>query len=136
MTKSIAFHSYKGGTGKTTLAVNLASLLAKRGSRVFILDLDVYAPSLQSYFGEGVHTRIKKYFNDYIGGGCEVEDLIFDLTPTIKDYSKQGRNLRKPFWLFFQSQARGHTENRGSQRRQEQTEHVKEVHNNEGKIIH
>jgi len=90
LTKSIAFHSYKGGTGKTTLAVNLASLLAKRGSRVFILDLDVYAPSLQSYFGEGVHTRIKKYFNDYIGGGCEVEDLIFDLTPTIKDYSKQG----------------------------------------------
>jgi chromosome partitioning protein len=86
--KSIAFHSYKGGTGKTTLAVNLASLLAKRGSRVFILDLDVYAPSLQSYFGEEVHKRIGKYFNDYIGGGCEVDDLILDLTPTIKDYSK------------------------------------------------
>lgn len=88
MPKSIAFHSYKGGTGKTTLAVNLASLLAKRGSRVFILDLDVYAPSLQSYFGEEVHKRIGKYFNDYIGGGCEVDDLILDLTPTIKDYSK------------------------------------------------
>ncbi len=100
MTKSIAFHSYKGGTGKTTLAVNLASLLAKRGSRVFILDLDVYAPSLQSYFGEGVHTRIKKYFNDYIGGGCEVEDLIFDLTPTIKDYNKQGEISGSLFGCF------------------------------------
>jgi chromosome partitioning protein len=86
--KSIAFHSYKGGTGKTTLAVNLAALLAKRGSRVFILDLDVYAPSLQSYFGEEVHKRIEKYFNDYVGGGCEVDDLIMDITPTIKGYSK------------------------------------------------
>lgn len=88
MPKSIAFHSYKGGTGKTTLAVNLAALLAKRGSRVFILDLDVYAPSLQSYFGEEVHKRIEKYFNDYVGGGCEVDDLIMDITPTIKGYSK------------------------------------------------
>jgi chromosome partitioning protein len=74
--KSIAFHSYKGGTGKTTLAVNLAALLAKRGSRVFILDLDVYAPSLQSYFGEEVHKQIGKYFNDYVGGGCEVDAPI------------------------------------------------------------
>jgi chromosome partitioning protein len=86
--KSIAFHSYKGGTGKTTLAVNLAALLAKRGSRVFILDLDVYAPSLQSYFGEEVHKQIGKYFNDYVGGGCEVDDLIMDITPTIKGYAK------------------------------------------------
>ena len=48
MTKCIAFHSYKGGTGKTTLAGNFAAVLAKLGFRVCLLDLDVYAPSLQS----------------------------------------------------------------------------------------
>jgi chromosome partitioning protein len=50
MPKSIVFHSYKGGTGKTTLAANYAALLARKGFRVFLLDLDVYAPSLQTYF--------------------------------------------------------------------------------------
>ena len=48
MTRSIVFHSYKGGTGKTTIAANFAALLTKKGYRVFLLDLDVYAPSLQS----------------------------------------------------------------------------------------
>lgn len=50
MTKSIAFHSYKGGTGKTTISANFAASLAKKGYRVCLLDLDVYAPSLHSYF--------------------------------------------------------------------------------------
>lgn len=48
--QSIAFHSYKGGTGKTTIAANLAAFWALKGYRVALLDLDVYAPSLQSYF--------------------------------------------------------------------------------------
>src|SRR6476619_908236 len=50
-TKCIALHSYKGGTGKTTLACNLAALLVKSGNNVCLLDLDVYAPSMQTYFG-------------------------------------------------------------------------------------
>ncbi|MHA1543053.1 MAG: ParA family protein, partial [Candidatus Hodarchaeales archaeon] len=29
--KIIAFHSYKGGTGKTHLSANLATVLARRG---------------------------------------------------------------------------------------------------------
>jgi chromosome partitioning protein len=50
MAKCFAFHSYKGGTGKTTVASNCAALLAKKGARVALLDLDVYAPSLYTYF--------------------------------------------------------------------------------------
>jgi chromosome partitioning protein len=50
MTKCIAFHSYKGGTGKTTISANFSALLAKKGYNVYLLDLDVYAPSLGSYF--------------------------------------------------------------------------------------
>ncbi len=66
MTSCIAFHSYKGGTGKTTIAANLAALLAKKGYRVFLLDLDVYAPSLQAYFG----TKPKRWINDFLNGHC------------------------------------------------------------------
>jgi len=36
----IAFASLKGGTGKTTLTYNLASLWADRGKRVLAVDFD------------------------------------------------------------------------------------------------
>jgi MinD-like ATPase involved in chromosome partitioning or flagellar assembly len=79
MIKSIAFHSYKGGTGKTTIAANFAALLAKKGYRVFLIDLDVYAPSLHTYF----ETEPIKWFNDFLNGTAEISDVLVDLTPTI-----------------------------------------------------
>lgn len=83
-TKSIAFHSYKGGTGKTTIASNCAAFLAKKGHKVALLDLDVYAPSLLSYF----NLQPKRWLNDYLIGDAEVDDIMMDVTPTIDELSK------------------------------------------------
>jgi chromosome partitioning protein len=83
MASCIAFHSYKGGTGKTTIAANLAALLAKKGYRVFLLDLDVYAPSLHSYFDKNP----KRWINDFLNGSAEVGDIIMDVTSAIEEIS-------------------------------------------------
>jgi chromosome partitioning protein len=79
MPKSIVFHSYKGGTGKTTLAANYAALLARKGFRVFLLDLDVYAPSLQTYF----EMEPDRWINDFLTGDTELNDVIVDLTSIV-----------------------------------------------------
>lgn len=47
----IAVGSGKGGVGKSTLAVSLAIGLARAGSRVGILDADVYGPSVPHLVG-------------------------------------------------------------------------------------
>lgn len=96
MTSCIAFHSYKGGTGKTTIAANLAALLAKKGYHVFLLDLDVYAPSLQAYFGN----KPKKWINDFLNGTAEVGDVILDTTAVVEKINNNNK-IDGKLWLGF-----------------------------------
>jgi ATP-binding protein involved in chromosome partitioning len=47
----IAVGAGKGGVGKTTLSVNLAIALAKSGSRVGLIDADIYGPNVPIMLG-------------------------------------------------------------------------------------
>ena len=99
-TKCIAFHSYKGGTGKTTIASNCSALLAKRGFKVALLDLDVYAPSLLGYF----QRQPKKWLNDYLLGEAEVDEVMTAVTDNIQEYGKKHDNtseIKGKLWIAF-----------------------------------
>ena len=47
----IAVSSGKGGVGKSTMAVNLATALAARGARIGLMDADVYGPNVPRMMG-------------------------------------------------------------------------------------
>ncbi|HZY93674.1 MAG TPA: MinD/ParA family protein [Candidatus Bathyarchaeia archaeon] len=79
MTKVIAVHSFKGGTGKTTLTANLAATLALN-HRVGVMDLDLSGPGLHVIFGlkKG---EVKATLTDVFLGDANPSDVILDLTP-------------------------------------------------------
>ena len=93
MSKIIAVHSYKGGTGKTLLAVNLAATFAKHGKKVCLFDLDFRAPSLATILkvDEG-----EFWLNDYLNGNCDIGKVLVDLSSRVESNDKFFVGLANP----------------------------------------
>ncbi|MGA3111055.1 MAG: ParA family protein [Candidatus Bathyarchaeia archaeon] len=81
--KTIALHSYKGGTGKTTLIANLAAYYAKIGLKVCLLDFDLYAPTLSMYFRKDPNLNLNDLLRGETGREVEIRDLLVDLSPEL-----------------------------------------------------
>jgi MinD-like ATPase involved in chromosome partitioning or flagellar assembly len=47
----LAVHSFKGGTGKSTITANLALSLAEQGKNVCVVDMDLAGPGIHVMFG-------------------------------------------------------------------------------------
>lgn len=60
VTHIIAVSSGKGGVGKSTVAVNLATSLALEGAKVGLLDADVYGPNIPTMMGVTEGPEIRK----------------------------------------------------------------------------
>jgi septum site-determining protein MinD len=91
--KIIAVHSYKGGTGKTLLSVNLAATFAKHGKKVCLFDLDFRAPSLSTLL------KIEKaehWLNDYLNGTCEIDKVLISLSDRIQNNGQFFVGLANP----------------------------------------
>jgi MinD-like ATPase involved in chromosome partitioning or flagellar assembly len=93
MSKIIAVHSYKGGTGKTLLSVNLAATFAKNGKKVCVFDLDFRAPSL---FALLKTPNADYWLNDYLNSTCEINKTLLDLSSKIPGNGKFYACLANP----------------------------------------
>ena len=93
MSKIIAVHSYKGGTGKTLLSVNLAASFAKSGKKVAVFDLDFRAPSL---FAILKAENSEVWFNDYLNNTREANESLIDLSSMLTGGGKFYAGLANP----------------------------------------
>lgn len=73
MGKIIAVANQKGGVGKTTTAVNLASCVGSLGKRVLLCDFD---PQGNATSGFGLTNQVKKSVYDVIVDGASVSEAI------------------------------------------------------------
>ena len=79
---AIAIASGKGGVGKSTVAVNLGVVLAQRGSRVGLLDADVYGPNCHIMLGvDRMPPSSGTRMNPAIAHGVRVMSMGFLVKP-------------------------------------------------------
>jgi MinD-like ATPase involved in chromosome partitioning or flagellar assembly len=79
--KTITFHSYKGGTGKSFLSLNLAATLAMQNHRVALIDFDTRAPTLFHRFQPkmaDIH-----WLNEYLDSKLSFEKVMQDFSHLI-----------------------------------------------------
>lgn len=88
MVKILAFHSSRGGTGKSLIASNLAAILAEKGSNVALLDFDFRAPSLATIFKADESRRY--WLDSFLEGECKIEETLLDIT---ERYGTKGQFL-------------------------------------------
>ena len=104
MGKLIVVSSGKGGVGKTTTSVNLATALSKQGKNVILVDGNLTTPNV------GLHLGLTKFpvtLNDVLKGEASLTDSIyihplgFKLVPgslSIRSFSEiNSRKLKKIF---------------------------------------
>jgi MinD-like ATPase involved in chromosome partitioning or flagellar assembly len=85
MGKFITIHSFKGGTGKSYLAVNLAALYAIQGKKVALLDLDFRAPTLHVVFEP---TSPRCWMNNVLEGIENIYNCLEDCSDRINNRGK------------------------------------------------
>lgn len=82
MAKIITIHSFRGGTGKSNITANVATLLAAEGKRVGVVDTDIQSPGIHILFGLAGE-EISHALNDYLWGKCSIQQTARDVTSNL-----------------------------------------------------
>lgn len=88
MSKIISIHSYRGGTGKSNTTANLATLIAREGNQVGIIDTDLPSPGIHILFGLK-DKQGDRMLNDFLWGKCKITDAAYDVTYVLEGQGTQ-----------------------------------------------
>jgi septum site-determining protein MinD len=83
MSKIVSIHSYRGGTGKSNSTANLATIIARKGHRIGIIDTDLASPGIHMLFGLN-EEKIKFTLNDFLWSKCRIADAAYDVTSVLQ----------------------------------------------------
>lgn len=89
MSRVISIHSFRGGTGKSNTAANVATLLAAEGQRIGVVDTDLQSPGIHALFGLN-QEALRYSLNEYLWGGCDIKQAAQDMTTSL-DAGLRGR---------------------------------------------
>ena len=78
-TRTMSITSGKGGVGKTTLVVNIATCLSRLGNNVLILDGDLGMANVDIMFGK----RSQYTIRDLLNGTKRIDEVITQIDPKI-----------------------------------------------------
>lgn len=85
MAKLISVHSFRGGTGKSNTAANLAAIYAHKGFTVGILDTDIQSPGIHVLFNLN-DDEVNYSLNDFLWGQCTIEQTAYDVSAQFGDH--------------------------------------------------
>lgn len=94
MSRVVAVHSFRGGTGKSNATANVAVAAARRGLRVGVVDTDIQSPGIHVLLGVD-QASITRSLNDYLWGRCAIADAAIDVTEEL-DPTLPGRVFLVP----------------------------------------
>lgn len=86
--RSIAVVSGKGGVGKSNFTTNFATLMAKSGKKVVILDMDIGMGNVHILVGKSSKYSLK----DYLDGNLALDDVMFSTVDGV-DYISGGSGM-------------------------------------------
>ena len=77
MSRKIIFYNQKGGVGKTTAAVSLASVLAAKGFKVLLIDLDAQVNLTHAVSGDPKKANIYQVITGQVDARDAVQSTLF-----------------------------------------------------------
>jgi len=99
MGKIISIHSFRGGTGKSNLTANLATIIASRGHRVGIVDTDIQSPGIHVLFGFD-EKMMGKALNDYLWGKAPIEATAYAVHEIVTNNPDRAFLKDAKIWLI------------------------------------
>lgn len=80
----VSFYSFKGGVGRTTAMMMCAISAARRGKKVVVLDFDLEAPGVSSFFPEEAQSQygVLDFFveNNVYPGDLSIDEYLYSVS--------------------------------------------------------